>query len=88
MLKNATKFTKEGVIQLRFYSVKLLVTKNLKPIGYQDAVLFEVYDTRIGISMSNMKTLFKLFGKISQQDNQINKEGIGLGLYISERMIT
>lgn len=42
------------------------MTKDLKPIGFQEAVLFEVYDTGIGISKTNMKTLFKLFGKIDQ----------------------
>jgi len=49
---------------LRLHSIKLLVTKNRRPYGYQDGILFEVYDTGMGISESNMKNLFKLFGKL------------------------
>jgi len=33
-----------------------------------------------------MQHLFKLFGKLSQQDSKVNKEGIGLGLYIARKM--
>jgi signal transduction histidine kinase len=62
------------------------VTSHGQPYGYQDAILFEVYDTGIGISKENMQNLFKLFGKLNQTNSQINKEGIGLGLYIVKRM--
>jgi signal transduction histidine kinase len=34
-----------------------------------------------------MASLFTLFGKLMQSDKSINKEGIGLGLYIARRMV-
>lgn len=55
-------------------------------IAYQDAVQFEVYDTGIGISKANQESLFKLFGKVMQTNKSINKEGIGLGLYITKNL--
>lgn len=88
LLKNATKFTFQGFILLRLKRVKLLATQYRKPIGYQDAIAFEVYDTGIGISKANMQNLFQLFGKLAQRDATVNKEGIGLGLYIVRRMAT
>lgn len=86
LLKNATKFTFKGFIMLRLKCVKLLATKDRKPVGYQDAIAFEVYDTGIGINEAHIQNLFQLFGKLKQQDAQINKEGIGLGLYIVRQM--
>ena len=32
--------------------------------------------------------MFKLFGKINQKNQQINKEGIGLGLYITKNLVS
>ncbi len=55
-------------------------------IAVQDALSFEIYDTGIGISKENMQSLFKLFGKVMQTNKQINKEGIGLGLYITKSL--
>ncbi len=40
-----------------------------------------VWDNGLGISSKNQKKLFKLFGKIDNNQN-MNKKGIGLGLYI------
>jgi signal transduction histidine kinase len=88
LLKNASKFTFDGFIHLSVKKVKLLVTQQRRPIGYQEAVLFEVFDTGIGISKPNMKNLFKLFGKLEQLDKEVNKEGLGFGLYIVKQFIT
>lgn len=44
-----------------------------------------MFDTGIGISDENKKRLFRQFEKVSEQ--QINKEGVGLGLYISKVFI-
>jgi len=49
-------------------------------------VQFEVFDTGIGISQQNQESLFKLFGKVMQTNKSINKEGIGLGLYITKNL--
>lgn len=86
LLKNATKFTFSGFIALTLKRVKLLVTSDGKPVGHQDAIAFDVYDTGIGISQANIKHLFTLYGKLIQNDNKINREGIGLGLHIVKRM--
>lgn len=32
--------------------------------------------------------MFKLFGKVTQKNKSINKEGIGLGLYITKQLVT
>lgn len=42
----------------------------------------------MGISKANSANLFQLFGKLKQKDATVNKEGIGLGLYIVRRMAT
>lgn len=88
LLKNATKFTFKGFIALSVSRAKLLVTQNNKPIGHEDAIVFDVFDTGIGISPDGMANMFTLFGKLMQSDSEVNKEGIGLGLYIVKRMVT
>ena len=40
------------------------------------------YDTGMGIKEQDLKNLFKIFGKLNDPQ-QINKEGTGLGLYIT-----
>ena len=42
-----------------------------------------VKDTGVGISNDDQKKLFKLFGYL-EATNQMNPQGIGLGLYISK----
>lgn len=44
-------------------------------------------DTGIGISKQNQQQLFKVFGFISDSQH-MNTKGIGLGLVISERIIS
>lgn len=39
----------------------------------------------MGISSENQKKLFKLFGTI-ENDKNLNKKGIGLGLYICKKI--
>jgi len=85
-MRNATKFTFKGFIQLRLRCAKVVIVQKEVPVGFQDAVQFEVYDTGIGISEANMECLFKLFGKVLQRDKSVNKEGIGLGLYITKQL--
>lgn len=82
LLKNASKFTTQGFIQLQIRNSKLAVVVDNQTIETTGAVSFEVYDTGIGISKKNQKDLFKLFGKVLQKNKQVNKEGVGLGLYI------
>ena len=58
-----------------------------RTIAIMDAVRFEIFDTGIGISEQNLANMFKLFGKVSQKNKSINKEGIGLGLYITKQLV-
>jgi CheY-like chemotaxis protein len=49
-------------------------------------VLFSVQDTGIGIKEEDKPKIFRLFGKLDQDDPQINRNGIGLGLSISNNL--
>ena len=65
-----------------------IIAKRLDQIVEErDALVFQVYDTGIGISKKNQQSLFKLFGKVNQVNKGINKEGIGLGLYITKNLV-
>ncbi|CAI2387449.1 unnamed protein product [Moneuplotes crassus] len=52
----------------------------------QISISLKVIDTGIGISKSDQKSLFKLFGKLSSNHNR-NKTGCGLGLTICKKLI-
>ena len=73
LLGNAIKFTLKGEIKLR------VILEN------HHAKLF-VSDTGIGISAKNMPKLFSRFFKIDEVNETINKGGIGLGLFISQKL--
>lgn len=45
-----------------------------------------VTDSGIGIRKEDQSKLFRLFGKLAQEDPEINKYGIGLGLAISNNL--
>lgn len=46
-------------------------------------MLIEVIDSGIGISKENQKRLFKIFGMLEDKE-QLNKNGVGLGLNIAK----
>lgn len=71
---------------LKVYTSRIALRKDSELIGVMESVTFEVYDTGIGISKENQESLFKLFGKVMQKNKSINKEGIGLGLYITQNL--
>lgn len=73
---------------IRVTKSKLSISKNDRLLALKDAVQFEVYDTGIGINQENQEMLFKVFGKVVQKNTNINKEGIGLGLYITRSLTT
>lgn len=50
-------------------------------------IQFSVSDSGIGIKDEDKNKLFKMFGKIYQQDKSINPAGIGLGLTICDKII-
>lgn len=88
ILRNSTKFTFKGYIQIsaRPAKIKASVRKNI--VAVLDSVQFEIYDTGIGISRENLSSMFKLFGKVLQKNKSVNKEGIGLGLYITKNLVS
>lgn len=79
LIGNAIKFTKQGFVKLKVESNYSIV------LGYP-RLKFSVEDTGIGIRNEDQIKLFTLFGKIDQEDAEINKNGIGLGLVISNNL--
>nr|MDO8114159.1 PAS domain-containing sensor histidine kinase [Candidatus Sigynarchaeota archaeon] len=61
----------------------------VKASRYDDAVRVEVIDNGIGITSEEMPQLFTKFGKIERHDLdvEINIQGSGLGLYLSQEII-
>lgn len=74
LLGNAIKFTSKGFI-------KLEISQNS-----EKKALFKVIDSGIGIQKHEMINLFNLYYKIDQEDSSINRNGIGLGLAISQNL--
>jgi signal transduction histidine kinase/ActR/RegA family two-component response regulator len=70
LLSNAVKFTQKGSIR-----VAAALSNNF-------AILISVEDTGVGISCDQQSKLFKLFGKL-QENESLNPQGCGLGLHIS-----
>ena len=57
-----------------------------KPDDLFDKLVISVMDTGIGIKKKDQAKLFKLFGTL-QNTRQMNTQGIGLGLVISENIV-
>ena len=75
LTKNALKFTIRGEIIIR--------------ASYDreaEKLIVHVVDTGIGISNGDMEQLFQMFGKV-ESSNNLNPEGIGLGLMICKRIV-
>lgn len=72
LLENAIKFTDVGHVSLKVH-----------PIG--DLLRFEVVDTGVGISPSDLKKIFSPFFQAVEKKNVA--EGVGLGLTISQRFM-
>ena len=54
--------------------------------NHRKLLKFSVSDTGIGILKEDQSKLFRFFGKLIQEDPEINKHGIGLGLAISNNL--
>lgn len=79
LVSNALKFTdKNGVI-----------TISCRPMTINDENFLQasVQDTGIGISKEDQEKMFKLFGFLSSSESR-NSKGIGLGLYISQQIVS
>jgi CheY-like chemotaxis protein len=79
LLSNATKFTKNGKIELF-----VMVSKQISPI--KSRLRFEVRDNGIGISNDS---LHKIFDSFTQASSSTTRQygGTGLGLPISKRIV-
>jgi len=72
---------------IKFGAHRSKITVTVKQIAESEedvVLLFEVEDQGKGISVENQQKLFSFFGKL--QDDE-NKEGAGLGLVISSRIV-
>lgn len=85
LISNALKFTTQGFIKLSIHKI----TEKSK-----NFLQFSVEDTGIGIKEEDIKKLFQLFGKLEENHMNINnsrgplnKNGTGLGLVISQRLV-
>lgn len=74
IIDNAIKFTSAGK------NIKIILSLR------DNMMMFSVCDEGIGISPAHLKTIFKPFEKI-QQNNQPEFSGIGLGLSVAKNMI-
>jgi len=72
LLGNAIKFTDQGHVH---FSVQIIDT----------SIRFCIQDTGCGIDIGKQKTIFKAFRRIKKKNEQ--KEGTGLGLYISQKLL-
>ena len=83
LLNNAIKFTDTGSVSLRIQSLEA-------PEETDDSLLkrirFEVRDTGVGISDSQLEKIFSPFEQVGEQSRQT--EGTGLGLTISQQILS
>ena len=77
LLGNAIKFTNKGFILLKVEKIEDIQSRIFK---------FSVEDSGIGIKEEDISKLFVLFGKLKQENPEINKTGIGFGLTISNTL--
>lgn len=75
LLGNAVKFTSRGSVSMHAY------------LTFLGRLRVSVKDTGIGISPEKRKDLFKPFGKLNNMNPNINPQGCGLGLYISNLLV-
>lgn len=70
LLSNASKFTRQGSIQMHAFQVG------------ENSIKVSVTDTGVGISSDQQVRLCSLFGKLKENES-LNPQGCGLGLHIS-----
>ena len=78
LISNSYKFTETGSISVK---VRLVHRNN------SQLLQFSVVDTGIGISEQDMPKLFKMFGTIQKNINQLSPSGSGIGLSISKKIV-
>ena len=77
LLTNAIKFTFHGYVKIK-----------ITPVVHCDNLIkFEVLDTGLGIKPEILPLLMKPFATFDFPDHKINRNGIGLGLYICKTIV-
>ena len=82
LISNAYKFTNEGGI-----TIKIKVQQSRKVFLESRYLCITVSDTGLGISESDKKGLFQVFGTVSKHRDQFNMKGTGLGLTITQKFV-
>jgi len=77
LLTNAIKFTFQGFVKLKVSMVS--ESDNL--------IRFEVIDTGLGIKQENRADLMKPYATFDNPNKKVNKNGIGLGLFICKTLV-
>ena len=80
-VSNALKYTKQGFIKLKIYPVEDPSFNSKKQL-----IRFSIQDSGLGIQKADQNGLFQLFGKVKDENN-LNPDGVGLGLMICEKLI-
>jgi CheY-like chemotaxis protein len=89
LLGNALKFTRKGRIKIRLSNeTASLTAKSDWNTTFLPIYKIQVQDTGLGIKKEDQSKLFRLFGKLeSEESNEINPGGVGLGLAISQSLV-
>ena len=85
LLGNAIKFTADGEVSFRVTSGSAVAHRYSVPNEAVHTLRIEVRDTGIGIKPESLKTIFKPFEQVGDEDLQ--RSGTGLGLAISQELI-
>lgn len=86
MIGNAIKFTTIGGITV---NIKQAINGQLDSLVNEESltnIIFSVCDTGIGIKPEDRDQLFNVFSKL-KRGSSMNKNGTGLGLYISRSLV-
>lgn len=81
LVSNSLKFTQRG-------SIKISISQFQKFNTHRQMLRFKVSDTGVGISAEDQKNLFKLFGTVEKHRGTLNQKGTGLGLTITNKLVT
>lgn len=82
LLSNAIKFTEQGQVMLK---VSVIDELEVSTLISKATLRFEVIDTGIGISYSQLEKIFQPFEQVGDSKNR--KSGTGLGLAISRQLV-
>ena len=86
LISNGIKYTKEGSVKLRL-GFEEIPESETNEEGRQVELVISVTDTGIGIKEEDQESLFIRFARLDEGKNK-NIEGTGLGLPITQQLVT